>query len=262
MSRPDLIARLALCCAVLIARPVAGQDAAVDLATDVNIVTALDLSNSVAQSDLSIELSGMASAIRDPRVLEAIRTGERRRIGFAVFGWHHNHFPTIVAWTVIESDTDAILVARAIEARLQVNVESEAREHAAWYIGRLTDLSQAIDHAGELLQAAPFQANRAVINIVGDGRDNVAEDAPIARDRFLESGGTVNGVVLDADPALVAYYGEKVVGGPGSFVMSTMDDRGLVDVLVRKFIGDIIADATLPQDHIGNDEAAIAPSTH
>lgn len=247
-SRLGRMAPLALIGAILIARPAPAQDLAQDLATDVNIVTALDISDSVDQSDMRIELSGMARAIRDPRVLEAIRMGERRRIGFAVFGWHHNQFPMIVAWTLIESEDDAITVSKRIEARLSVNLESEAREHATWYIGRLTDLSQAIDHASELLRAAPFRAKRPVINIVGDGKDNVAEDAPIARDRFLENGGTVNGVVLNADPALVAYYGDKVIGGPGAFVMSTRDDAVLVDVLVRKFIGDIIADATLRRD--------------
>jgi hypothetical protein len=245
------MAPLALGCAFLIARAALAQD----MATDVNIVTALDLSTSVDPSDMRVELSGMALAIRDPRVLEAIRMGERRRIGFAVFGWHHSQFPTIVSWTLIETDDDAIRVSREIEARLSVDVESEAREHAIWYIGRLTDLSQAIDHAGELLQAAPFPTKRAVINIVGDGKDNVGEDAPIARDRFLEGGGTVNGVVLNADPVMIAYFEEKVVGGPGAFVMSTTDHTVLVDVLVRKFIGDIIADAT-----IGSGKAAIPVS--
>jgi len=259
MSKLGRMAPCALGCIFVIARAAlaqdAAEDAAQDLATDVNIVTALDISTSVDQSDMGIELRGMALAIRDPRVLEAIRMGERRRIGFAVFGWHHNQFPMIASWALIESENDAIRVSREIEARLSINVESEARAHAIWYIGRLTDLSQAIDHASELLEGAPFRADRAVINVVGDGKDNVAEDAPIARDRFLESGGTVNGVVLNADPAIVAYYNDKVVGGPGAFVMSTVDHTALVDVLVRKFIGDIIADATIaPQD------AAIAES--
>lgn len=230
---------LALACAVLL-----GQAAAADeIVTDVNIVTGLDISNSVSFADMELELAGMAQAIRHPSVLEAIRLGQRRRIGFAVFAWHHNHFPEIVAWRVIETAEDAGAAARLVATRQLVDVELEGRAQTEWYIGRLTDLSQAIDHAAALLAAAPFRADRAVINIVGDGKDNVAEDADIARDRVLAGGGTINGVVLGADPAIIGYYRERVVGGRGAFVISAKEPAALVDVFVRKFIGDIVAAA-------------------
>src|SRR5690349_7204134 len=200
---------LALGLVLLAAAPAASDG----IATDVNIVTGLDISNSMQQGEIMLELNGMAQAIRDPRVLRAIETGEHRRIGFAVFAWHHGAFPAVVAWTVIGSAEDATVAARTITARTLVNVELEGREQVEWYIGRLTDLSEAIDHADDMLEAAPFIAKRAIINIVGDGKDNVGEEAGAARDRFVGRGGTINGLVLGNDPAMVAYYRDQVTGG-------------------------------------------------
>jgi Protein of unknown function (DUF1194) len=149
-------------------------------------------------------------------------------------------FPMVVPWAVIASEADAAAVARQIEARLRVNLETEARANGAFYIGRLTDLSQAIDHAGEMISTAPYAADRAVVNIVGNGEDNVGEDAQVARERFIAMGGTVNGVVLGADPLVLDYYRRQVIGGPGAFVISTGDATDLLEVLTRKFLNDFV----------------------
>lgn len=237
MNRCAAIGLLVLGCALFIGRVASPED----IVTDVNIVTGMDISNSMDLDDMKIEIAGMAQAVRDPRVLEAIQAGPHRRIGFAVFAWHHNQFPMIVSWTLIDSDDDALAVSRAIEARQLVDVELEGRERVAWYIGRLTDLSQAIDYAAELLRAAPYTSRRSVVNIIGDGEDNVGEDAGLARDRFVTAGGTVNGVVLGGDASAIEYYRQQVIGGPGSFVMSTGESAMLAQVLTRKFLRDIIA---------------------
>jgi Ca-activated chloride channel family protein len=220
-----------------------GQLAAEPVATDVNIVTALDISESMSSEEIRLELWGVSQAIRDPRVLHAIQAGVRRRIGFAVFAWHHDQFPVVVSWTAIGSWEDALQAAHAIEARTLVNVAAESREHEEWYIGRLTNLSQAIDHASRMLLTAPFASDRAVINIIGNGDDNVGEDAGVARDRFVTRGGTINGLVLGVDAAMVEYYRREVIGGRAAFVMSTAEESTIVDAFVRKFLGDIVADS-------------------
>jgi hypothetical protein len=231
-----------------VALPGARHAAAEPLATDVNIVTALDISDSISLDDIRLELQGMAQAIQDPRVHRAIQAGANRRIGFAVFAWHRNRFPVAVPWMVIALPEDARRAARAIEARMLVNVAYESREHEQWYIGRLTDLSQAIDHASEMLLLAPFASARSVINVVGNGEDNVGEEAGAARDRFVARGGTINGLVLGEDSAMAEYYGQHVIGGRGAFVMATADAPSIADAFVRKFLGDIVAGAAHDPD--------------
>jgi hypothetical protein len=220
-----------------------------DIVTDANIVTGLDISDSVDSDNMRLEIEGMARAIHSPEVLAAIQSGQTGRIGFAVFAWHHNQFPKVVSWSLIASEADAIVVAREIEARLHVNVELEAREKEAFYIGRLTDVSQAIDHAAEMLATAPFTTEHNIANIVGNGDDNVGEDARFARDRMVEMGAIVNGVVLGGDPSVLDYYRRQVVGGPGAFLMSADDAPTLVDVMRRKLVHDIVL-AMPPRDRV------------
>jgi hypothetical protein len=227
-----------------------------NLATDANIVTGLDISYSVEPGDLRLEIEGMARAIRSPEVLAAIQGGRYGRIGFAVFAWHHNRFPTVVRWAVIASEADALAVAHEIEARLLVNVETEARANEKFYIGRLTNLSQAIDHAAAMILTAPYASDRAVVNIIGNGEDNVGEDAGPARDRVIALGGTVNGVVLGNDPLVLDYYRQEVIGGPGAFVIQTGGAATLVEALKRKFLADIVV-ATRSAGVTGQPQARI-----
>ena len=192
---------------------------------------------------MQLEIEGMARAIRSPEVLAASQDGRYGRIGFAVFAWHHNQFPIVLPWAVIASKADALAVAREIEAHLRVNVETEDRANEAFYIGRLTNLSQAIDHAAEMISTAPYAADRAIVNIIGNGEDNVGEEAGVAGERVIAIGGTVNGVVLGHDPLMLDYYRQEVIGGRGAFVISTGDATTFVEVLTRKFLYDIVVAA-------------------
>jgi hypothetical protein len=217
-----------------------------DIATDANIVTGLDISYSIARDEVRLELEGMARAIRSPEVLAAIQGGRHGRIGFAVFAWHHDRFPLAVPWTIIASEADALAVASEIEARLEVDLETEAWANQTFFIGRLTNLSQAIDHAAEMIVAAPFAADRGVVNIIGNGKDNVGEKPGAARERVVRKGVTVNGVVLGDDPAVLDYYRREVIGGPGAFVIATREATALVEVLTRKFLYDIVVASGVP----------------
>src|SRR5262249_61537855 len=97
----------------------------------------------------------------------------------------------------------------------------------------MTDLSGAIDHAAILLLTAPFIARRSVVNVIGNGWDNVGEGPLRARDRLVAKGGTINGVVLGFDPVLMDYYRSSVIGGPGAFLPSVEGTRPIAHRLVR-----------------------------
>ncbi len=92
----------ALAAALAAATATAGEPAA-PIATDANIVTGLDASDSVSSAQLRLELAGLAEALRSPEVLAAVRRGRHGRIGFAVFLWYQRHFPVVAAWRVIAS---------------------------------------------------------------------------------------------------------------------------------------------------------------
>jgi hypothetical protein len=232
---------LALACQAATAAPDA------PLATDANIVTGLDISGSMPGADRRVQLAGIAAALRSPALIAAIRRGRDGRIGFAIFAWHHRRYE-VVPWTRVAGAADAEAVARVLEARMLVDVDAEVRRDEAFPIGRLTDLSRAIDHAAALLASAPFAAGRNVVNIVGNGTDNMGEPAVAARDRLLGMGASLNAVVFGfgADGAVLDYYRDEVAGGPGAFVLTAKGGEDIAEVMRRKFLQDLIAAAPGP----------------
>jgi hypothetical protein len=121
-------------------------------------------------------------------------------------------------------------------SKLQGLIDSSSRR-----VGTLTNLSGALDHAGELLKVAPFATTRQVVNVIGNGEDNVGEDPQRARADLKAAGVRINGVVVGGDPAVLAYYRANVVGGLMGFVLPVARAEDLVDVFARKFVTEISA---------------------
>ena len=227
-----LPAILLICCALAGGRAASADE----IWTDANIVTGLDLSGSIEARDAQIQVDGIATAIRSPEILTAIQTGRYGRIGFAVFVWADSTYPILVSWRLIGSPEDALAASEEIADRLRRIIGSEATIK----LGALTDLSGAIEHAGWMLRNAPFATNHRIINIVGNGIDNVGGGPPPVRDRMVADGVTINGVALGYDRAIYEYFRREVIGGPTAFVLAAHDPATLVDVLARKFVTEIV----------------------
>jgi hypothetical protein len=222
-----------LLCCVLVASYSACAE---EIWTDANIVTGLDLSGSIEARDAQVQVDGIAMAIRSPEILTAIQTGRYGRIGFAVFVWADSAYPILASWRMIGSPEDALAASEEIAERLSRVVGTDATIK----LGALTDLSGAIEHAGSMLRNAPFATNHRIINIVGNGIDNVGGGPLPVRDRMVADGITINGVALGYDRAVYEYFRREVIGGPTAFVLAANDPDKLVDVLARKFVTEIV----------------------
>lgn len=97
-----------------------------------------------------------------------------------------------------------------------------------------------------MLDLAPYVPNRAVLNICGNGLDNVDEGTSRARQAALAGGITINGVVLGAKPAVSAYFHDHVAGGSGAFVLEVKEAAHFADAMVTKFLMDLIAAGPRP----------------
>jgi hypothetical protein len=214
--------------------------------TDANLVTVLDVSGSIMRHEEWLEFEGLAKAIVDAAVLDAIAGGRHGRIGFAVFTWSSGgRFDALVPWTLIASIDDAERVAATLHGfgidrsswqREGNGSGGPGRKPEAW-----TDISKTIDFAAALALAAPHVSQRAVINVCANGRDNVAEDPRAARDRALAAGIVVNGLVIGGGNSLADYFGTHVQGGAGSFVLEVAEPAALVDAMIEKLLRDLIA---------------------
>jgi len=223
-----------------------GSGGAAETATDVNVVTGLDFSHSISLEEHWIVQEGLAEALLSSEIVDAIQGGRHGRIGFALFGWHVTTIP-LLPWMVIGSAGDAKLAAARIRGAIvqQIAVEATLRRVEKRF-GRPTDVSHALSAASGMLLAAPYRTTRSVINIIGNGTDNVNEDAQPARNAALALGFTINGVVLGNDPHLIGYFEQNVIGGPGSFVMHVQETQLMARTLKQKLLKDLVIGAPRP----------------
>ncbi|MDR3423325.1 MAG: DUF1194 domain-containing protein [Xanthobacteraceae bacterium] len=207
---------------------------------DLLLVLAADVSRSVDTAKFQLQRDGYAAAISDPRVLEAIQSGRRGRIGLTFIEWSGAGSQRVVIdWTTI-ADAEA---AKGFGDRLLEAPRSFADR---------TSISGAIEFAMGQIARAPYQAARRVIDVSGDGTNNAGRDVTAARDEALAEGVTINGLVILSETPLAwnpdhtnppggleNYYREHVIGGPGAFVLAAENFNSFGQAIVKKMIAEV-----------------------
>ena len=207
---------------------------------DLLLVLAADVSRSVDSQKFQLQREGYAAALADPRVIDAIQSGRRGRIGVLFLEWSgFGNQKVVIDWTVV----DGPKTAQAFGDRLLESPRSFADR---------TSISGGIDAAVAQLARAPFEAQRRTIDVSGDGTNNAGRDVGLARDEALALGISINGlVILSETPlpwnpehtnppgGLTKYYRDNVIGGPGSFVLEAKDFNSFGEAIVKKMIAEI-----------------------
>ena len=212
----------------LIATPAKAQQC------DVNLLTGIDISASVGASGIKIQVAGMAEALSSPPVVQAMTSGPRGCVGFALFLWTDGQFPTLVDWRVISSPASAEQVAKEIAGSVSFGVPEATRA-----AGTLTNISTALEHAQQMFATSLVAAPKRIYNTVGDGEDISGEGPQLVSRQMQGAGVTINALALGPSETLHAYLRQNVTGGLGSFVMHV---HGTDDIAARyraKFILDI-----------------------
>ena len=199
---------------------------------DLNLVLAVDASGSVDDDRFELQKQGYAKAFLNPRVLNAIRNGNEGAISITMVQWTGPTLHVImVPWMVIKDERSAQLAAAAIAA--------SPRQ----IFGGGTSLSGAIDFSVTMLTASPYRAERRVIDISGDGSNNLGRPAEQARDEAVKMGIRINGLpILAVEPDLDQYFRASVIGGPGAFIIPVKDYNAFGDAIMRKLVQEISQD--------------------
>jgi hypothetical protein len=231
--------------AFALVRPPPGHALETAVDTDANIVTALDVSDSIMRHEEWIELDGLIRAVVHPAFLAAVRAGRHGRIGFAAIAWSsHGDFRVIIPWTVLGSAAEAERIAHALRRMPRRGDAAYGGDHGGAGLpspDRMTDISGAIRFGQELLTVAPFRTKRPVLNVCGDGFDNVGEGPEGARDLAVGAGITINGLAIGPEPGVAAYYRDRVIGGPGSFVVEAREPTAFVEAMLKKLLLELLA---------------------
>jgi len=93
-----------------------------------------------------------------------------------------------------------------------------------------------------LLNESRFQSARQVIDISGNGRTNEGDSPGPIRTHAALAGITVNGLVIaNEEKQLSRYYLERVIGGPGAFVLQVNGFEDFARAMRQKFLAEISA---------------------
>jgi hypothetical protein len=220
-----------LVAATLALGPQGGAPASAQTKTDLQLVLAVDTSGSVNNSRFELQKQGYAAAFRNPRVLNAIRSLSTESIVVTMVQWTGPELQIqVVPWTPIKDGASIEAFAAAIE------------QAPRQLFSGGTSISGAIDYAMLLMPTSPYRGIKRVIDISGDGSNNRGRDVVSARDDAVRAGAIINGLpILSLEPDLDRYYFNRVIGGPGSFVVAAANYETFAEAVLRKLILEIAA---------------------
>ena len=213
---------------------------------DTALIVAVDVSNSGDDERYRLQMEGIAQALEDPAVIQAIVGGSKGGILFSMVTWADR--PNVaLPWTRIASEADARAAA--------LKVRTMPRQS-----GEFTCMSRMMRFVSDkIAPQIPAKAAKVVLDISGDGRDNCNEKEPVeaVRDELVSYGVTGNGLPIlegvdeetlqtgpvqsylpseQTDESLEAWYRENVKGGPGSFVLPANGYSDFGRAIRQKFV--------------------------
>jgi hypothetical protein len=246
------VALLACFFSAMIAAPTLAAPPA-DAQVDTALIVSVDVSNSVDSDRYKLQMEGIAKALEDPGVIDAIAGGPNGGILFAMVTWADKPNFTL-PWVRIANKEDALAVAQRVR---KLPLQG----------GEFTCMTKMLRSANDkIVPQIPAKALRIVIDVSGDGPDNCNADEPIekVRDELVSNGVTINGlpileganaggagapvagaVVPSATAAqqlptgLEDWYKTHVQAGPGSFVLAANGYGDFARAIRQKFVIEI-----------------------
>lgn len=223
-------------CAQLLASHTARAEESASV--DIELVLLADASGSIDNDEIMFQRRGYASAFRDPEVVQAMTRGRFGGVAVAYVEWGDEHSQDIVVdWTLIDG---AEAAARFADALMKPPRKAYGRNA----------IGAALVKAATMLKDNRFTGDRLVIDFSADSANNWrGPTIREGRNAALRLGATINGLAVlcrscSGRPGgydLEAAFGEKIVGGPGSFVVTADSRETFADAVKRKILKELLA---------------------
>lgn len=189
-------------------------------ACDLALMLAVDVSGSVDGNEFRIQMDGLAAALRDGIVVDAL-VNQRAQVALLQWTGASRQRQTI-DWTPIRSHADVLDLADKVESNPRV-----------W-----RNYSTAIGEALAVSRAAfvpVAHCTRRVIDVSGDGISNEGIEPATQRVALRAQEITVNALAIETDDTdLTAYFFENLITGPGAFVVTANGFEDYPEQIKRK----------------------------
>jgi hypothetical protein len=213
-----------------------GLASAQEVDVDLELVLAVDVSRSMDPAEQDLQKGGYIAGLQHPEVLAAIRSGFLGRIAVTYAEWAGPGSHEIIApWAVIDGEESAKAFTDVIAAR-----------PVSYLHG--TSISGALLFSSGLFAENGFRSTRQVIDVSGDGPNNMGYPVLQVRGSVLDRGITINGlpIMIRSDylggysiPNLDVYYEDCVIGGPGAFLVTVESIDRIAEAIRRKLVLEI-----------------------
>ncbi|AXI47761.1 VWA domain-containing protein [Sulfitobacter sp. SK012] len=175
-------------------------------ACDLALMLAVDVSGSVDEHEYRVQMDGLAAALRDGVVADAL-VRQTASVGLIQWSGSSRQRQTI-PWTAVKSFNDVAVLADQIAAdpRLWRNFSTAVGEAVALSIRSFEQVPTC---------------RRRVIDVSGDGISNEGPSPEEYRSVLADKGIAVNALAIETDDAdLTAWFFEHLIHGEGAFVIT------------------------------------------
>jgi Ca-activated chloride channel family protein len=180
-------------------------------ACEVALVLAMDVSGSVDPAEYRLQIDGLASALQDQAVREIL---VQENAALLVTQWSNvGQQRVTLPWTRIRTARDVEGFAEAV--RLVPRA----------YAGSDTAVGAALFHALDQLALVP-DCRRKIVDLSGDGDENVGFTVGRARQAAIAQGVEVNALAIESMGVSISNFYRRWVITPGGFVETS---RGHLD---------------------------------
>lgn len=203
---------------------------------DLELALLADATGSIDMDEIMFQRRGYAEAITSPEVLSAIGSGLLGRIAVTYVEWADAGSQQVVAgWTAIGTAEEA----EAFAARLMAEPRLAFGRNA---------IGAALLFGKRTIEENEYEGLRRVIDLSADSANNWSGPGiEEARDEVVAAGITINGLAVlcricsgrPVDYDLERAFAERIVGGPGAFVVTADGAQAFADAVRRKLILEI-----------------------
>ena len=192
------------------------------------LLLAVDVSNSVDTGEFNIQRAGIAAALRDGQIVDAMVQGTN---AIAVMQWSGAGLQDMtIPWRRIHSPAEMEALA------------TEVAEMPRAFFGSNTAIGEAVRQGVSQLLTQSDCA-RLILDVSGDGPDNAGTQIDLARRHATRSGVTVNGLAINGLGSATTSYYERRLITPDGFVESAdgfLDFPRAIRVKIRREVSRIM----------------------
>lgn len=212
--------------------------ASAQCSVDLALVLAIDTSSSIDAEEHQLQIAATARALTSQATLDAVLRGPHGQIAVNYVFWGDPEFATQQGtWRLVGNAGDL------------TNFAYEMVTMSRRIMGD-TGVASAISSSIDLIKQLPCSANRKVIDVSGDGRENTLlakrkrtkQDATMREmsARATADGITINGLaLLSNDLGLHDWYRKHVQLGADSFVLIAQDWSDFEAAMRKKLVREI-----------------------